>query len=416
MDVRLLVVDDDPVMLTLASKILERNNYRFSLARNGKEALKIIKESRCNILITDLSMPEMDGKELIHYINRHHPEIVSIVMSASMDVDNLLATLDENMAYSYLLKPLEPQRFLAVIERAFVQYEKMQKAAVFTSSEQALYKNMMETFAWKDELHAKHVTSIATDIIRQLNISFAHGAGIGSLLSTLSLFFSIARLDEAKGIYEVPKEIYTILQDNHQSSSKMIESFSNAQKILMEEKKIETKENITRIYDILDETIEEVQPLLKIKNQKISAGELPKFSANKKIFLHREKMQMVFNEILINAMKYSGNDDTIYIMFFQKDKFFEIKVLNPAYRNEDGSVGITEKYERYVFEPFFRLSPVMDENFMGAERFSYGLGLPIIKKIMDLHEANIFVYTVKNLSLGKQEQDVSVTLRFQILE
>lgn len=416
MDLKILVVDDDPVTLAIISKILDKNNYFFYVAKSANEALDILKQNPCSILLTDISMPGMDGKELISYVKKHYPEIVSIAMSASVDVDNLLATLNENKAFSYLLKPLDAQNLVSVLAKAFAHFQRMQKAEIFSLSEQQLYMKMMDTFSWRDELHSKHVTSIAKDIIRQLNISFAHGGGVGSLLSALGLLFSIANWNKERKVYEVPKDLFELISNNYKSSNKMIESFSGAQTILMDDSMVESTGTVADLYDALEKTIAELDSVLQLKQQNISVSSLPQSISKRKLYFDRENIMISFKELLINAMKYSEKEDQIYIMFFKKESYFEIKILNPAYPNDDGTVGITADNERYVFEPFFRLSTIVDENFAREEQFGYGLGLPIVKKIILQHNANIFIYTVKNLSLGTQGNDISVTLRFNLLE
>ncbi len=413
-EVKILIVDDDPVTLTYVSKILAKKGYQYETAQNGKLALDKLSQDKFSILLTDISMPEMDGKELIQIVSRQFVEIVPVVMSANMDVENLLATLNENKAYSYLLKPLDAKNLLDVIEKAQEHYQLLQKAMLFSESEKQFYKNIMDTFKWKDELHAKQVTSIATDIIRQLNISFSHGGGIGSLLSVLSLVTSMAKFNDEKNVYELPKDLFSLIDANFKSAKKMLESFSSAQTILMEEDEYTGREELGSVYEHINECVGSLEPAMDLKKQRISLSNFPPHAAKNKIVYNKNKMAIVFNELFINSMKYSQQNDKIYVMFFMKDAFFELKILNPAYASDHGIIGIKGNDEKNVFEPFYRMSAMMDDVFTPFEDFSYGLGLPVIKKILSLHKADIFLYTVKNLSMGGRNEDVCATLRFPI--
>ncbi len=60
-----LVVDDEPHMRRVLEIMLNQAGYKVFVAGNGREALKVIRESPVDLVITDLRMPEMDGIELL---------------------------------------------------------------------------------------------------------------------------------------------------------------------------------------------------------------------------------------------------------------------------------------------------------------------------------------------------------------
>ena len=132
------------------------------------------------------------------------------------------------------------------------------------------------------------------------------------------------------------------------------------------------------------------------------------------IVLSVEKMRKAIREILVNALKYSRENDQIFILYFLKDNFFELKVINPAYTNDDGTIGISGKQEQLVFEPFYRLSSVMDDNYVKYEYFRFGLGLPLAKKIVEQHKANIEIYTIDNNIRDQRAKDICLTIRFPL--
>ncbi|MDZ4871369.1 MAG: Alkaline phosphatase synthesis transcriptional regulatory protein PhoP [Chroococcidiopsis cubana SAG 39.79] len=71
MSLLILVVDDDPAIRLLVSCSLKQWGYSAIAAENGKEAQKQIEECQPHLVITDISMPEMDGYELIEWIRQH---------------------------------------------------------------------------------------------------------------------------------------------------------------------------------------------------------------------------------------------------------------------------------------------------------------------------------------------------------
>ena len=102
---KLLVVEDNLELLMLMQQLL-KSTYRVYIARNGKEALKIIKEKELDLIISDIMMPEMDGLELTRTIksdpNYNHLPI--ILLTAKTQEEDIKEAL-QNGADEYLKKP-----------------------------------------------------------------------------------------------------------------------------------------------------------------------------------------------------------------------------------------------------------------------------------------------------------------------
>jgi signal transduction histidine kinase len=82
---------------------------------------------------------------------------------------------------------------------------------------------------------------------------------------------------------------------------------------------------------------------------------------------------------------------------------------------EDTGTGIPPEVQKKIFEPFFRLTNVVDDRFM-QETFRFGLGLTVVNKIIDLHKGSISFYTTDNsMRKDTNTKDVCVWVRFPIL-
>lgn len=79
----ILVVDDDEIMLELIARFLDHLPIGLSvlLAGNGAEAIDVLKSTKVDLVLTDLSMPVMDGFELLAYISDKHPDMKKIAMT-----------------------------------------------------------------------------------------------------------------------------------------------------------------------------------------------------------------------------------------------------------------------------------------------------------------------------------------------
>ncbi len=81
-----LVVDDEPDIRELVAKVLRAAGFQAICAANGEEAASVLDTfSGIDLIVTDLTMPIMDGHQLIRMIRRLHPEIRIICMSGYSD-------------------------------------------------------------------------------------------------------------------------------------------------------------------------------------------------------------------------------------------------------------------------------------------------------------------------------------------
>jgi CheY-like chemotaxis protein len=87
-----LVVDDDPAVLRMAAKVLRRGGYEVLEAAGGREALAIADEhgDRIRLLLTDVVMPEMGGREVGEALHARHPAIRVLFMSAYTEDEVIL--------------------------------------------------------------------------------------------------------------------------------------------------------------------------------------------------------------------------------------------------------------------------------------------------------------------------------------
>ncbi|MGB9562093.1 MAG: response regulator [bacterium] len=111
---KILVVDDQESILELLKAILERENFEVFLAANGFDALDIIAHNEIDLVITDVSMPELDGFTLLQIIKNRYPNLPVIVMTGYYDI----YTKEEAIKYGasrFLPKPFRPEEVLKII-------------------------------------------------------------------------------------------------------------------------------------------------------------------------------------------------------------------------------------------------------------------------------------------------------------
>jgi len=110
-----LLVDDDPTLLSVLSRRVARAGYEVRTARSGSAALKQLEAGWPALLVIDLMMPEMDGFELARRV-KQIADLPIIVLSA-LDASEAKVTALELYAEDYVTKPFDPDELVARVQR-----------------------------------------------------------------------------------------------------------------------------------------------------------------------------------------------------------------------------------------------------------------------------------------------------------
>ena len=115
---RVLVIDDEDIVRTSCSRTLVPEGYEMELARNGIEGLKRLEESRFDLVLTDLKMPDMDGIEVLRNIKERWPGVEVIIITGYQTVETAVKAIKLG-AFDYIEKPFTPDSLIAAVEKAF---------------------------------------------------------------------------------------------------------------------------------------------------------------------------------------------------------------------------------------------------------------------------------------------------------
>lgn len=105
MEPRIIFVDDEINVLNGLKRSLYATQFKWkaSFAQSGKEALEMLKSERCDIIISDIKMPGMDGGELLKIVKKNYPHIVRFALSGFNEEE--LAIQSSNTVHQYFAKP-----------------------------------------------------------------------------------------------------------------------------------------------------------------------------------------------------------------------------------------------------------------------------------------------------------------------
>ena len=117
MSTRILIVDDEEVVVHSCVRILGECGYETDSAADGREALKKVDESHYDVMILDIMMPGIDGLEVLQRVKESHPDIDVIMVTGLSQIDTAVRAMKLG-AYDYLPKPFDPDELTLVVERA----------------------------------------------------------------------------------------------------------------------------------------------------------------------------------------------------------------------------------------------------------------------------------------------------------
>ena len=200
---RVLYVEDDPISATIMQKVLGelfKDVLYFSNGIDGLSAYKTQK-SKIDLIITDITMPKMNGLEMVKEIKNIHPDIPVVIMSAHSDTDFFLKAIDLGVEF-FLVKPVEVKQvyivMFKVMDKIRIRHELRKIREIYTDQLTGLHtraKFIMDL----NEKNSGSLFQINIHSFHNLNNFYGHEFG-DKVLSTLANSFK----DHSEGSEWVP--------------------------------------------------------------------------------------------------------------------------------------------------------------------------------------------------------------------
>lgn len=391
---RILIVEDEEPALKYLSRIFAGLEFEITLARDGVEALDLFEKDPFPIVLTDLMMPKMGGLELIQCIKSIGFSPSFIVFSSQTEINTVIEVMKEGVV-DYLIKPGSPEEILFKINKAFDLFSLNALKSSVEKEKEIRLQSQLSWLEWKGNAANKERDKFNLDLIQNLKHNFNQGGGIGALLSLIKMITSSIEVQGDR--CTIDKEIVDLLVENGEIAEKSLKSLDEILEISHREIPLTSTPVFEVIFQIT-ELNEEFEKLFALKRQQIRIAESNASIGNEKILWNRDFFKRAMKEILINSCKFSAQGSEISILFTIIDKKFNIGILSEPVPVGD-IVGIPPEYERIIFEPFFRISRLVDEGFGTLDM---GLGLALVEKIFKRQNAIIQLYNVRDhMSLSK---------------
>ena len=111
----ILVIDDDPAIHRVFSRILQKAGYNVETAETGKEALEKIKIHAYDVALIDVKLPDINGLELLPILKKAAPSMIKIVITGYSLSEERMDALNLG-ADEFLKKPIKPEYLIKIIK------------------------------------------------------------------------------------------------------------------------------------------------------------------------------------------------------------------------------------------------------------------------------------------------------------
>ncbi len=118
----ILIVDDEPNVISSLERSLMDEPYELQAAASGEEALQLIGQRRFKVIISDEWMPGMDGAEFLSIIRQRHPETVRIMLTGYANTKSTMRAVNSGEIYRFFTKPWNDIELKLAIRSAMEKY------------------------------------------------------------------------------------------------------------------------------------------------------------------------------------------------------------------------------------------------------------------------------------------------------
>ena len=117
----LLIVDDEPLILSSLLRCLKNSRYEIITTQSGEEALRIMRVTNVNVVISDQSMSGIQGIELLLLAKKYRPQAVRILLTGNADIELAVEAVNKGEVFRFLTKPWDDVELKEAVDCAFAK-------------------------------------------------------------------------------------------------------------------------------------------------------------------------------------------------------------------------------------------------------------------------------------------------------
>lgn len=201
---RILIVDDEDIVLVALRETLKREGYEVATAPDGILGLERVKKESFSVILSDQQMPNMTGLEFLSQVKRIQPDATRILITAVLSLNTVIDAINKGEIYRFIVKPWLREELLATIKNAVQRYELICRNAVL----QATTLAMNDKLSQLNKSLAEQVSRVAeqNQQLGKLNEALEQNLqrSINLCLRTMETFYPVLG-SQARRVYEICK-------------------------------------------------------------------------------------------------------------------------------------------------------------------------------------------------------------------
>ena len=119
----LLLLDDEPEMLSSLRRLFRRDGYRLLMAGSGEEALALLAGNEVQVILSDQRLKGMSGIDFLTQVKNRYPDTIRIILSGYTELSAVVNSVNQGAIYKFLTKPWDDDELREQIGDAFLQHE-----------------------------------------------------------------------------------------------------------------------------------------------------------------------------------------------------------------------------------------------------------------------------------------------------
>ena len=342
---RILVIDDEKVIRDSCARILTAEGYIVKSADDGDSGLKLFQEFHPDLVLVDLKMPGKNGVAVLEEIESLDPTVINIVITGYATVDSAVDAMKRG-AYDFIPKPFTPDEILLIVARGLERRRLLFESEALRVEQEKVRRNMISLVS-----HELRAPLAAT--VQYLEVILGGMAGEISSEAKEMINRCNVRLKELLELFSRWLNLATFDPD------KMAEHFQDI-----------------RLSDIAGQSIDVLRSLAEEKKVSLTLDATKDLPTIKGI---KGSLEEIFTNLISNAIKYNKEGGWAKVTLYERDEKVWVEI-------SDGGIGISEEHLPRIFDEFYRVDGRRNAPIKGS-----GLGLSIVKRMVDVHGGTIDV-------------------------
>ena len=341
--IRILIIDDEHYICDSCSHVYIKDGYQVDTANDGLTGIKKIKEFKPDLVLVDLKMPGMSGMQVLEEMKKIDPTIVSVVITGYATIDSAVEAMKRE-AFDFLPKPFTPNELRLVTRRALKKRQLILETNRLREEKDRMKENFISMVS-----HQLRTPLVAVQQYFEVILGGMVGAVSEEQKNMMNR--SKVRIDE---LIKLIKEWLDFAK-------------IDANKLVAELKPTDLIPILAKVLDALQSLAEQNHVTLKMdipENPALISG-----NAN--------VLEQVFLNLVENGIRYNKDEGNVTIKAGMENGYVKVEV-------SDTGIGISQQELPFIFEQFYQVN-------QSGRTDGTGLGLCIVKRIIDAHSGEIKV-------------------------